>query len=153
MSRRRPGVGAMSSKRRRRVRWALTLRDGEWCRACGVPPGAARLTIDHVRPVSLGGTNRLENLQFLCHPCNKMKGNRMAVTVADPERFYAVQDLIAKLEEVLEIIPEARTARNKVGSLAIIDGEDHFVGWIDLVNLASSHIPVIVDDGKAEDLT
>lgn len=33
-------------------------------------------TIDHIVPVSLGGTNRLENLQTLCRSCNIKKSNK-----------------------------------------------------------------------------
>ena len=32
------------------------------------------LEIDHMWPVSRGGTNELENLQLLCIPCNMRKG-------------------------------------------------------------------------------
>lgn len=34
------------------------------------------LCIDHIRPVALGGTNDLDNLQVLCRPCNSRKGAR-----------------------------------------------------------------------------
>lgn len=34
------------------------------------------LTIDHIIPVSLGGTNEIKNLQPMCMPCNRLKGNR-----------------------------------------------------------------------------
>lgn len=34
------------------------------------------LTVDHIRPLSLGGTDELENLRFLCRPHNSAKGDR-----------------------------------------------------------------------------
>lgn len=34
------------------------------------------LTIDHVVPVSKGGTNTMDNTQLLCYTCNRRKGNR-----------------------------------------------------------------------------
>lgn len=51
------------------------------------------LTIDHIVPISRGGTNELENLQLLCRPCNTSKmtnifsgiGNRLAVLGADAQ--------------------------------------------------------------------
>ncbi|OBU85472.1 hypothetical protein MY55_15935 [Chromobacterium subtsugae] len=37
------------------------------------------LTVDHIKPLSRGGTDDLENLQFLCRPCNSAKGARLEV--------------------------------------------------------------------------
>jgi 5-methylcytosine-specific restriction endonuclease McrA len=31
--------------------------------------------IDHIKPVSKGGTSGPSNLQWLCHRCNGLKGN------------------------------------------------------------------------------
>ncbi len=52
---------------------ALVERDGYRCTKCGAEKD---LHIDHIVPVSAGGTNQLSNLQFLCRPCNIAKGAR-----------------------------------------------------------------------------
>lgn len=46
-------------------------RDGRKCRICGCTDD---LTIDHVVPVSKGGSNRDNNLMILCLTCNQRKG-------------------------------------------------------------------------------
>lgn len=58
----------------------------EWiCGICGAqvdPAGTdgARPSIDHIVPVSRGGTNDLTNLQLTHYDCNVAKGNRMGFT-------------------------------------------------------------------------
>lgn len=64
-------------KQRRRAAGVLTVADwelvldtyGRECLACGKP----EVTIDHVIPVSKGGTNTIDNVQPLCGPCNNSK--------------------------------------------------------------------------------
>lgn len=53
------------------VRWAVFRRDGYACLRCGTD---SDLTIDHIHPVALGGTNHPSNLQTLCRSCNAGKG-------------------------------------------------------------------------------
>ena len=50
---------------------------GERCGYCGVreDEAGARLTIDHFRPVSQGGTDEIGNLIYCCHACNEFKGD------------------------------------------------------------------------------
>lgn len=66
----RPG----SAKRRSRKRTLLN-RDGNVCRGCDTRFLPEDLTVDHIQPFSKGGSNRLENFQLLCDPCNQAKGN------------------------------------------------------------------------------
>lgn len=48
-------------------------RDGNACLECGA---TENLTIDHIRPVVLGGDDADSNLQTLCKLCNSRKGGR-----------------------------------------------------------------------------
>ena len=43
------------------------------CLSCGV---IGPLTIDHIIPISKGGSNFIENIQPLCSKCNSSKGTR-----------------------------------------------------------------------------
>lgn len=60
-----------------KVRYTVLQRDMFTCKACGASPAdGAKLQVDHIYPVSKGGTNELENLQTLCSVCNIGKGDR-----------------------------------------------------------------------------
>lgn len=56
------------------VRQEVYERDGFRCVECSA---TERLSLDHIHPYSLGGTDDLDNLQTLCKPCNSRKGARV----------------------------------------------------------------------------
>lgn len=47
-----------------------------YCTGCKVHLEPRMFEIDHVVPQSKGGASTLDNLQLLCSPCNKSKGNK-----------------------------------------------------------------------------
>lgn len=55
------------------VREALEARDGALCGMCGT---AEDLSVDHIVPVSLGGSDQISNLRLLCRPCNSSKASQ-----------------------------------------------------------------------------
>ena len=58
-----------------RTRWRILTRDGFRCCVCGrTPNDGITLHVDHVVPVSKGGSNQDDNLQTLCQDCNLGKG-------------------------------------------------------------------------------
>ncbi len=63
---------------------------GAACLACGAMP----VTVDHVVPLSRGGSNTITNIQPLCCSCNARKGTR-TVDYRDP----------LVLAQVLEMLP------------------------------------------------
>ena len=56
-----------------KIRESIFNRDANKCKLCG---SEENLEIDHIRPISKGGTNKLSNLQILCKRCNMAKGNK-----------------------------------------------------------------------------
>lgn len=44
---------------------------------CQLCPNSVDLTLDHMHPVSRGGTDDLTNLWILCYSCNSFKGARL----------------------------------------------------------------------------
>ena len=58
-----------------RLRYSILERAGFRCQACGITAAdGAQLHVDHIHPVSKGGTNDPSNLQALCQACNSGKG-------------------------------------------------------------------------------
>jgi 5-methylcytosine-specific restriction endonuclease McrA len=55
------------------LRWAVWERDNFTCKRC---QHRQHLSVDHIKPESLGGLTVLENLQTLCRRCNAKKGAR-----------------------------------------------------------------------------
>lgn len=51
----------------------LAKRDNVECIFCN-EGNVNKITIDHVFPKRLGGTNKLSNLAFCCKSCNEKKG-------------------------------------------------------------------------------
>ena len=57
---------------------ALLLRDGRNCPYCGVKFNTIEdITLDHVVPKSLGGSDSNKNLLLSCQECNQRKGNML----------------------------------------------------------------------------
>lgn len=83
------GSGFLS--KRPLIRERLKVRDGAACSNC---PNETMLSIDHIVPVSQGGTNHLYNLQLLCIPCHDIK------TAYDEENSAKTKDTVATTKVV-----------------------------------------------------
>lgn len=60
-----------------KIRFAIYERDGYRCVRCGKYDNGSNLEIDHIIPISKGGKSTFDNLQTLCHDCNKEKGSKI----------------------------------------------------------------------------
>ncbi len=68
------------------IRAAVLDRDDYKCSYCG---STSNLTIDHVVPVSNGGTSSIENLRTLCGQCNLSKGSGVRPVTIHSEKYRA----------------------------------------------------------------
>ena len=66
-----------SSDAKRMWRDAIKERDGHRCVYCG---SNENLTIDHVRPRSMGGGTTADNCVTACRTCNQAKGSMPVAT-------------------------------------------------------------------------
>lgn len=98
----------------KRLRFEVLRRDNHACRYCGRGAPEAKLTVDHVVPTALGGTDNPSNLVTACSDCN---GGKSATppdaaivddVAADALRWARARSVAA--ERLLEDI----TARNQI---------------------------------------
>ena len=58
-------------RRRQRIRAALLERDGDKCHWCGDVIETRDMSIEHIQPISRGGSNELANLKLAHKECNR----------------------------------------------------------------------------------
>ena len=75
-------------------RFEIFKRDGFICQYCGAHPPHVVLEVDHIQPVSSGGSNDPDNLITACFDCNRGKSDGSLCDVP--------QSLQDKAAEVLE---------------------------------------------------
>jgi len=87
-AKRNPEAGRVASKNRKALKRnakgtfktneRISLKDhfNYTCLMCGKSEPEIKLTVDHVLPLSKGGSNSIENIQPLCHSCNSSKKAR-----------------------------------------------------------------------------
>lgn len=59
----------------KRLRFEILRRDNHACRYCGAGAPDVKLTVDHVVPTALGGSDEPGNLVACCMPCNSGKSS------------------------------------------------------------------------------
>ena len=88
-------IGDVISARRKKLRILL----GHACRYCGEPL-SAEYEVDHLTPISRGGTNRDGNLTLACQKCNRAKGAKTLTEYEEwrRERGLAVRQIFVEGE-------------------------------------------------------
>ena len=92
------------------VRKKILERDGEVCQICGVTGDDVKFQVDHIYPRSLGGDNRVENLQVLCDWCNRSKGGK---TLWDYVFDYDIE-VTPRIQAHIDRVRQIDFGRNKI---------------------------------------
>lgn len=72
-ARKREAGGVLSAD----IRERLWVEQEGLCNHCGVDLSSVVVHLDHIYPVSKGGTNTDDNVQLLCQSCNARKGDKL----------------------------------------------------------------------------
>ena len=86
----------------KRTRFEIFKRDGFVCQYCGNKPPNVVLEIDHINPVSKGGTDEIINLITSCYDCNRGKSDKDIKSVCRPDIAQENKILKEKLAQVKE---------------------------------------------------
>jgi 5-methylcytosine-specific restriction endonuclease McrA len=85
----------------KKIRFEIFKRDGFKCAYCGKTPPEATLEIDHVEPISKGGTDEMVNLITSCFECNRGKSN-IKLNMITPQIQENIEVIKAKEEQLKE---------------------------------------------------
>lgn len=94
----------------KRTRFEVLRRDNHTCRYCGASAPDAVITVDHVTPVALGGTDDPSNLVAACRDCNSGKASTSPTDglVAD-----VAQDAVRWSAAIARAAEESRAERTR----------------------------------------
>lgn len=77
-------------------RKSILTRTHNICACCGKKLTTKIMTVEHIIPLSKGGTNDMKNLIALCYDCNKLKGGMIYL----PSGFYSALVDTSLLKEI-----------------------------------------------------
>jgi len=90
----------------KRIRFEIFKRDSFACQYCGKRAPDVTLEVDHVVPVSRGGTNEILNLITACVDCNSGKSNRQlddsSMIIKQRDQLDDLQERQAQLQMMIE---------------------------------------------------
>jgi hypothetical protein len=96
----------------KKARFEVFKRDGFTCVYCGAHPSeTVTLEIDHIHPVSEGGTNDADNLVTACFDCNRGKSAELLSSV--PQSLAEKAEMVAEREGQLRAYYEILEAKKQ----------------------------------------
>lgn len=111
-----------------RTRFAVFARDNHTCQYCGAKAPDVTLHVDHIHPVSKGGSNQSDNLITACAKCNLGKADIVHPTMAGA---LAVADTATLLQIEHEAVAQEISKRNVELDIAEAKAEAAFDKYVD----------------------
>ena len=100
-----------------KTRFEVFKRDKFVCQYCGDSPPGITLEVDHIKPVSKGGTNIIVNLVTSCWDCNSGKSNRElddnSVVIKQKKQLDLLQENREQMKMMLEWSDELQDIDNE----------------------------------------
>lgn len=97
-----------------KVRFEVFKRDSFRCQYCGKSSPDVVLEVDHIQPVSKGGTNDMLNLVTSCWECNSGKSNRLLSDDAEVEKQKRMLDELNERRLQLEMMMDWRNGLSEI---------------------------------------
>lgn len=134
----------------KRTRFEVLRRDNHTCRYCGASAPDAPITVDHVTPTALGGTDDPTNLVAACRDCNAGK----ASTSPDAALVQDVAQDAIRWAAAMKIAGERALARQALSDAYVASFLDAFEGYYGSAFSASGiYTPVLPDEWEASIVT
>lgn len=130
---------------RKSVRFEVFKRDSFTCQYCGEKAPEVVLELDHITPVSKGGTSDIINLVTSCRSCNSGKSDR---TLSDATA-------VAKSRAQAEQLEERRQQLKMIADwhLSLVDMQSSSVSQLETLWLSAIRAPEgtrLLDHGRVE---
>lgn len=109
----------------KRTRYEVLRRDNHTCRYCGGTAPDVVLTVDHVTPVALGGSDKPDNLVAACKDCNAGK----ASTSPDEVMVTDVQQADFRWSQAIARAAEIRATERDLEIVYVNAFEDIWRRW------------------------
>lgn len=101
------------------LRFEVFKRDSFKCQYCGAEAPNVLLQVDHIEPVSKGGTNDITNLITACDGCNNGKSDRPLSEQSAVQKSRTQLDELQARREQLELMMEWRKGLRTINDEAV----------------------------------
>ena len=138
------------------LRFKIFMRDTFTCQYCGVnkEEDGVKLEIDHIVPVSKGGTNKKSNLTTACFKCNRGKSNKIIPDTKGSDDKETTIEATICAAKIVNQRPRDASLRSteidltSIGSSSLMSAGTLTLGARDSLTIADSGTTTLVFDNS-----